>query len=137
MISVFGSVNVDLTLQLQSLPSLGETVLTAGFTEAIGGKGANQAIAACRDGAVTRFTGCIGEDALGATIKSALQREGINVDGLATVAGKSGLATIWVDERGDNMIAVASGANTMPTAKALSSSGLTPETLVVLQMEVP
>ena len=136
MITVFGSVSIDLTYQLRMLPSVGETVLTPAFTEAVGGKGANQAIAAQRDGAATSFIGCVGDDAFGTTIKSALQGEGINVDGLATVPGRSGLASIWIDERGDNMIAVASGANTKLTSDALMPSALTPETLVILQMEV-
>ncbi|MGI9476391.1 MAG: ribokinase, partial [Hyphomicrobiaceae bacterium] len=137
MISVFGSVNMDLTFQLASLPSVGETVLTPGFSEAVGGKGANQAIAAVRDGAVTRFTGCLGDDAFGVQVRAALQAEGIDLAALATVAGKTALASIWVDEGGDNMIAVASGANAMVTSEALSPSTLNEETLVVLQMEVP
>ena len=137
MISVFGSVNMDLTFQLRSLPSVGETVLTPGFSEAVGGKGANQAIAAVRDGAATRFTGCLGDDAFGAQVRAALQAEGIDLAALATVAGKTALASIWVDEGGDNMIAVASGANAMVTSEALSPSTLNEETLVVLQMEVP
>ncbi|MFY0614399.1 MAG: ribokinase [Hyphomicrobiaceae bacterium] len=137
MISVFGSVNMDLTFQLAALPSLGETVLTPEFSEAVGGKGANQAIAAARDGAATQFTGCVGDDALGATVRSALQAEGINLEALTTVAGKTALASIWVDVRGDNMIAVASGANAKVTAEMLALQALNRETLVVLQMEVP
>lgn len=137
MISVFGSVNMDLTFQLAALPSLGETVLTPEFSEAVGGKGANQAIAAARDGAATQFTGCVGDDALGTTVRSALQAEGINLEALTTVAGKTALASIWVDVRGDNMIAVASGANAKVTAEMLASQALNRETLVVLQMEVP
>lgn len=137
MISVFGSVNIDLTFQLEALPSLGETVLTPGFTEAVGGKGANQAIAACRDGATTRFTGCVGDDAFGSQVRAELEREGMVLDDLATVPGATGVASIFVDKAGDNMIAVASGANGKVTADRLSSEALTQDTLVVLQMEVP
>ena len=137
MISVFGSVNMDLTFQLASLPSVGETTLTPEFTEAVGGKGANQAIAAVRSGAPTKFTGCIGDDAFGTTVKSSLQAEGIDLDSLRTVPGKTAVASIWIDRSGDNMIAVASGANAMVSADALSQSSLNSETLVVLQMEVP
>ena len=137
MISVFGSVNMDLTFQLSSLPSVGETTLTPGFTEAVGGKGANQAIAAVRSGAQTKFTGCIGDDAFGVYVKEALQAEGIDLDSLNTVAAKTAVATIWVDQQGDNMIAVASGANAFAKAKELEASELNSDTLVVLQMEVP
>lgn len=137
MICVFGSVNIDLTFQLAALPSMGETVLTPGFTEAVGGKGANQAIAACRDGAATRFTGCVGDDAFGAQVRGELEREGMILDDLATVPGATGVASIFVDQAGDNMIAVASGANGKVTADRLSAEALTPDTLVVLQMEVP
>lgn len=137
MISVFGSVNMDLTFQLTALPSVGETTLTPGFTEAVGGKGANQAIAAVRSGAPTKFTGCIGDDAFGAYVKQSLQAEGMDLASLRTVAGKTAVASIWVDEQGDNMIAVASGANAMARADMLSSSELSNDTLVVLQMEVP
>ena len=55
MITVLGSVNVDLVMQLRHLPEVGETVLTPSFAEAVGGKGANQAIAAARDGAQVGF----------------------------------------------------------------------------------
>jgi ribokinase len=137
MISVFGSINMDLTFQLASLPSLGETVLTPVYTEAVGGKGANQAVAAVRSGAPTKFIGCVGDDAFGVNAKSALQSEGIDVDDLGTVSAKTALASIWVDQRGDNMIAVASGANTLVRSDALSPATLNRETLVVLQMEVP
>lgn len=137
MITVFGSINIDLTFQLPALPSVGETMLTPAFTEAVGGKGANQAVAARRDGADTCFIGCIGRDEFGERAKTALQREGINVEALARVPGKTGLASIWIDEQGDNMIAVASGANSLLTSEAVLPSALTSETLVVLQMEVP
>ena len=137
MISVFGSINMDLTFQVPSLPSMGETTLTPEFTEAVGGKGANQAIAAVRDGAKTRFAGRVGDDAFGAQVTSALRNEGINVDALTAAPGKTALASIWVDERGDNMIIVASGANARLTSEALSVTTLDSETLVVLQMEVP
>ena len=62
MITVFGSINVDLTFRLPHLPAVGETVLTPAVTQAVGGKGANQAIAAARDGAATLFIGCVGAD---------------------------------------------------------------------------
>jgi ribokinase len=137
MILVFGSVNVDLTFQLTALPAVGETVLTPKFTEAIGGKGANQAVAAKRAGAKTTFVGCIGEDDFGVRAKTALGAEGIDVEALSVVTDKTGLASIFIDAQGQNMIAVASGANALVKSDNLSPSMLTPETMLVLQMEIP
>ena len=111
MITVFGSINVDLTFRLPHLPAVGETVLTPTFTQAVGGKGANQAVAAARDGAATCFIGCVGDDSFGAIARTALADVGIDVSGLETVPGTTGLAAVWVDGRGRNQIAVASGAN--------------------------
>lgn len=137
MITVFGSINVDLTFPLDHLPSAGETVLTPQLTEAVGGKGANQAVAACRDGAATRFIGCVGSDDFGNTARRALQDAGVDVSGLTTQPGKTAVASIWIDDQGDNMIAVASGANAKLSADALAPANLDRESLLVLQMEVP
>jgi ribokinase len=137
MITVFGSINVDLTFPLQQLPRPGETVLTPSCLRAIGGKGANQAVAAARDGAEVGFIGCVGADMFGEHARQSLATERIDVTGLATVTGATGLASIWVDSGGNNMIAVASGANTALKADRLDASKLGPGALVVLQMEVP
>ncbi|MGI9410335.1 MAG: ribokinase [Hyphomicrobiaceae bacterium] len=137
MIRIFGSINIDLTFQLSELPSVGETVLTPTFTEVVGGKGANQAVAARRAGAEVGFVGCVGRDALGPRALAALSDEGIDIAASADVEGKTGLASIWVDSKGENMIAVASGANGQLTSDRLADSMITSGTLVVLQMEVP
>jgi ribokinase len=137
MITVFGSINVDLTFRLPHLPAVGETVLTPAVTQAVGGKGANQAVAAARDGAATRFIGCVGADDFGVTARTALAELGIDVSGLRTVPGATGLAAVWVDGQGRNQIAVASGANGALKAEALAGQAITPQTLVVLQMETP
>jgi ribokinase len=137
MITVLGSINVDLTFRVPHLPDVGETVLTPGFSEAVGGKGANQAIAAARDGAATRFIGCCGEDAFGATARSLLIDAGVDATGLETLQGvATGLASILVDGEGRNKIAVASGANGKVEARALDAR-LAPGSQLVLQMEIP
>ncbi|MEL0110721.1 MAG: PfkB family carbohydrate kinase, partial [Rickettsiales bacterium] len=63
MITVFGSINIDLVLSVAHLPAPGETVLCPGYEAVPGGKGANQAVAAARAGAAVRMIGCVGEDA--------------------------------------------------------------------------
>jgi ribokinase len=137
MITVFGSINVDLTFPVAGLPKPGETVLTPACFETIGGKGANQGVAAARDGATARFVGCIGAEDFGIKARDALARNGVDVSGVSTVAGATGLATIWIDSNGRNMIAVASGANGAARASALDAPPLQAQSVLVLQMEVP
>jgi ribokinase len=137
MIVVFGSVNVDLIFDVPSLPAAGETVLAPAYIQAFGGKGANQAVAAARDGANVVFAGCVGSDALGAEVRSALKAEGIDVSALAKVDGPTGLASIAVDPNGANQIVVGSAANAFARADLVSDETLATASMVVLQMEVP
>ena len=137
MLTVFGSINVDLIFALPHLPAAGETVLTSSYRQAVGGKGANQAAAAARDGAAVRFLGCVGEDGLGATARAALTELGVDVEDLDTVPGPTGVAAIWIDGAGRNQIAVASGANAALEAAALARRPLARGSFVVLQMETP
>ena len=108
---VVGSVNVDLVARVERLPAAGETVTGAAFSRHHGGKGGNQAVAAARLGVRTAFVGAVGDDDLGVAAREALAAEGIDLGELATVPGPSGVAVIIVDARGENVIAVASGAN--------------------------
>ena len=137
MLTVFGSINVDLTFQLPHLPRVGETVLTPTLSRAVGGKGANQAAAAARDGAETRFIGCVGEDAFGTMARAALVDIGVDATLLQTTAEATGLAAVWVDGEGRNQIAVASGANGALRAAAFAEAAAVPNEHVVLQMETP
>jgi ribokinase len=109
---VLGSVNVDLVVTAEFLPAPGETVAGGTFAMHHGGKGANQAVAAARLGASVSFVGAVGDDEFGVSARDMLVREGIAVDGLATLArAATGVALIAVDRRGENQITVASGAN--------------------------
>jgi ribokinase len=137
MLTVFGSINVDLTFQLPHLPRVGETVLTPSLSRTVGGKGANQAAAAARDGAETRFIGCVGEDAFGTMARAALVDIGVDVTLLQTTAETTGLAAVWVDAEGRNQIAVASGANGALRAAVFVAAAAVTNEHVVLQMETP
>ena len=109
---VVGSVNADLVVSVRRLPRPGETVSGGTFARYGGGKGANQAVAAARLGARVAFVGAVGADDLGDEALSQLAAEGIDVSAavrLDEVA--TGVAVIVVDARGENQIAVASGAN--------------------------
>jgi ribokinase len=150
---VVGSVNADLVVRVESLPAPGETVTGGEFARHGGGKGANQAVAAARLGARVALVGAVGDDDLGAEALAELEREGVDVDGVLRLEGvATGVAAIVVDARGENQIAVASGANAAlpPEAveRALASVDFVPyrgtkstlevgRTVVVLGHEVP
>jgi ribokinase len=119
---VVGSVNVDLVAHAESLPVAGETVTGASYSEHDGGKGANQAVAAARLGAATAFVGATGRDAFGMRARATLDHEGIDLTGLTTVDGQTGVALIIVDAGGENLIAVASGANASLTPTDVASA---------------
>jgi ribokinase len=109
---VVGSVNIDLVVTVDRLPAPGETVAGGRFERHYGGKGANQAVAAARMGASVAFVGAVGDDEDGRSALRELAREGVNTAGVATLAGvPTGVALIVVDGKGENQIAVASGAN--------------------------
>ena len=109
---VVGSVNVDLVITAERLPAAGETVSGGRFARHQGGKGGNQAVAAARLGARVAFVGAVGGDAFGDEARAALEAEGIEARELRTLpAEPTGVALIVVAAGGDNLIAVASGAN--------------------------
>jgi ribokinase len=140
MITVFGSINVDLVVRVPVLPRPGETVLAASYATHCGGKGANQAVAAARAGAgavAVRMVGAVGDDGFGRLSLENLRREGIDASGVALVAEGTGCAFIQVDGAGENVITVASGANSLLTAAALGGGRFGPSDVLVLQMEVP
>ncbi|SDF25887.1 ribokinase [Thalassobaculum litoreum] len=137
MITVFGSLNVDLLFNLDRLPAPGETVLTREIVQLPGGKGANQATAAAKAGAPTRFVGCVGEDGLGAPVLASLTAAGCDVSGVREVPGATGTAVVMVERSGENQIVVGSGANMAVVASMLESVALGPGDTLVCQMEIP
>ncbi|GHD54763.1 ribokinase [Thalassobaculum fulvum] len=137
MIVVLGSINADLFFAVDRLPGRGETVLTPTVTVRPGGKGANQAAAAARAGAVAAFFGCVGEDSSGSDMLTALADTGCDVSGVRRVPGATGTAAVMVEAGGENQIVVASGANGAVAADLLADAGLGPGTTLVCQMEIP
>jgi ribokinase len=109
-ITVVGSVNLDLVARCARLPRPGETVTGAAFTRVPGGKGANQALAAARLGAEVRLVAAVGTDAFADEALELLVAEGVELE-LQRVDGPTGVALILVGEEGENVIAVAPGAN--------------------------
>ena len=111
LITVVGSLNMDLITYCRRAPRAGETVTGDRFRTACGGKGANQAVAAARLGAAVAMIGCVGEDAFGDELVAALAAEGVDTAGVRRVPGSSGIAAITVEEGGGNRIVVVPGAN--------------------------
>ncbi len=139
MITVFGSINMDLVATTPRLPKPGETVPGTGFATAAGGKGANQALAARRAGASVRMVGAVGRDEFAAPALDLLDKAGTDLSSVARVDGPTGTALILVGGDGENMIAVVPGANgtlsSSQAAEAVSSSQ--PGDILMLQLEVP
>nr|WP_314606993.1 ribokinase [uncultured Janthinobacterium sp.] len=146
MIVVIGSINMDLVLRVPRMPLPGETLTGGAFRTIPGGKGANQAVACARlSGKVAgaqqvAMVGCVGDDAFGATLRSALVGDGIIDSHITTLPGvASGIASILVDDNGQNSIVIAGGANDLlspahiDAAKALIEQA----DIVVLQLETP
>ena len=137
MIVCFGSINLDLIFPLPHLPAAGETVLGPAMTFEPGGKGANQAVAAARDGAVVAFAGAVGRDALAQDALRLMREAGMDIGRVIEADSATGCAAICVDPGGRNLIAVASGANLAARQAQVEDGQLAPGTTVLLQMEVP
>ncbi|ELY2643294.1 ribokinase [Cronobacter sakazakii] len=118
---VLGSINADHILNLEAFPAPGETVTGSQYQVAFGGKGANQAVAAGRSGADIAFIACVGEDDIGERIRQQLSRDNIDVAPVRTVAGEStGVALIFVNGEGENVIGIHAGANAALTPERVN-----------------
>jgi len=137
---VLGSLNMDLVVRTKQMPRPGETALGYGFTTVPGGKGANQAAAAARLGANVEMLGRVGSDAFGEAMLANLRAQGVGVAHVwRDEAAPSGIAMIVVDERGENAIVVAPGANGQVSLDDLRSwhDHLAAARYLILQFEVP
>jgi ribokinase len=137
---VFGSINMDLTTYVPRLPAPGETLFGSSFITVPGGKGFNQAVAAGRLGAETRFIGRIGADPFGQSVRQMIAGEPIDIAGLVSDADHgTGLAVISVDEQAENAIIVISGANMAidETDVARCRRALQGAGVLLLQLETP
>jgi ribokinase len=137
MITVFGSINVDLVTRVHKLPAPGETVPGSNYQLIPGGKGANQALAARRAGANVAMVGAVGSDAFADVALSELTAANVDLSVVARREGPTGVALITVDEHGENVIVLAPGANASVTADTLPRAALAPGGTLLLQMEIP
>lgn len=139
-IVVVGSSNTDMVVRLPRLPNRGESIIGGDFVMPAGGKGANQAVAAARLGAQVTFVARLGQDVFGDRALTGFRSEGIVTDFIVRdPEAPSGVALILVDSRGDNMLAVAPGANARlsPDDVQRAADAITTADAVVLQMEIP
>lgn len=138
-ITVVGSINADLTVNVAAHPLPGETLMGTGGAVTAGGKGANQAVAAARLGARVALVGAVGKDAYAEPATALLARSGVDLTHVATVDAVTGLAVITVDAAGENTIIVVPGANEA-VGEAYVEAHAAPvrdAALVLLQGEIP
>ena len=139
-LTVIGSLNVDYIATVEHLPAPGETVPATRLIRRFGGKGANQAVAAVRQGAKVSMIGCVGADDAGRAYCKRLRAEGIDAIGItATRRALTGTALIAVDRAAENSIIVAAGANGELKAAAVRAhrERIISASILLLQFEIP
>jgi ribokinase len=139
-ILIVGSSNTDLVVRVDRFPVAGETVEGINSLQVMGGKGANQALAAHKLGGNVRFITCLGNDANGENALKYYHKQGLNVDSSFIVDDSpSGTALIWVDDNGENCIVIIAGANKKlsPDYLIKRKDVIISSDIVLMQMEIP
>jgi len=137
---VLGSINADHILNLESFPKPGETLTGSQYQVAFGGKGANQAVAAGRSGADIAFIACVGDDDTGRRVCTQLASDNIDIAPVATIKGEStGVALIFVNAEGENVIGISAGANSAltPERVAAQHERIAQASALLMQLESP
>lgn len=139
MITVFGSTNLDQIGTVSRLPKPGETVAGGTFSMAAGGKGANQALAARRAGADVRHVSAVGDDAFAPLALDLLDKGGVDLSFLRKADTATGIAMIFVDAGGENVIVILPGANGTVSADDAERglADLKAGDVLLVQQEVP
>ncbi len=139
-ILVIGSSNTDLIATVENFPTAGETIVGKSFLQVMGGKGANQAVAAHKLGGEVKFITCLGTDANGQNSLKYFKETGLDISSALLVEdAPSGTAIILVDENGENCIVITPGANNLllPDYIYKIKDDIAACDTVVLQMEIP
>ncbi|EEI78027.1 ribokinase [Corynebacterium striatum] len=137
---VVGSINADLMISVERHPTPGETLIGSGGEVLAGGKGANQAVAAARQGASVSFVGAVGDDAYAGPAMELLEASGVDLSHVEHFkATTTGLAVIKVAADGENTIVVVPGANARVDAEFVQqhARALHKADMVLLQGEIP
>ncbi len=136
MLLVFGAITMDLIFPVTRLPNVGDTLWSGASRMAPGGKGANQAVAAARDGARVTLVGAVGEDVLAEGALAGLAREGIDLQVSRVPVVETGRSAIGVDEEGRTIVMTDAGANLRLRANQVPDGALSAGTTLLAQMEV-
>jgi ribokinase len=138
-IVVVGSINLDLVAAGERVPLPGETLTGRTFSTFHGGKGANQAVGVARLDYPVSIVGKVGDDSFGSALKGALRKAGVEVRGVGTVKGSSGVALINTGDDGQNNIVVVPGANgkLLPKDITKASALLRKAEMFLTQLEIP
>lgn len=139
-ICVLGSINMDLVLQIENMPKVGETILSNGFEKIPGGKGANQAVAAKRSGASVYMISKIGKDDNGQVLLKKLIDDNINTKYvLIDEKEPTGMAMIMVNKNGNNSIIVVPGSNMTINKEDIKASkeAIIESDILISQFETP
>lgn len=138
-ICVIGSLNMDLVVNVDTMPKPGQTLLGGNFKEVPGGKGANQAVAMARLGGNVSMIGKVGNDGFGKTLVEALKSDNVNTDYIHTADSSTGVAFITVDKNAQNSIVVAPGANFEVNKEDVDKNidCIKNSDIIVIQLETP
>lgn len=138
-ILVVGSINMDLVVNTDEIPKVGETIIGNNLLQIPGGKGANQAVTIAKLGNQVIFLGKVGNDNYGESLLISMKKAGVNIDFIEKTEGASGIAVINVDKNGNNNIVVIPGANSEVDIQYIDKhySAFKAADLVVFQLEIP
>lgn len=138
-ICVIGSLNMDLVVNVDTMPKPGQTIIGSNFKEVPGGKGANQAVAMARLNGNVSMIGKVGEDGFGQTLINSLKNDKVDTTYIQTAKGATGVAIITVDKNAQNSIVVSPGANFEVKEDDIDNNieAIKNSDIVVLQLETP
>ena len=138
-ICVIGSLNMDLVVNVDTMPKPGQTIIGSNFKEVPGGKGANQAVAMARLNGNVSMIGKVGEDGFGQTLINSLKNDKVDTTYVQTAKGATGVALITVDKNAQNSIVVSPGANFEVKEDDIDNNieAIKNSDIVVLQLETP
>ena len=138
-ICVIGSLNMDLVVNVDTMPKPGQTIIGSNFKEVPGGKGANQAVAMARLNGNVSMIGKVGEDGFGQTLINSLKNDKVDTTYIQTSIGANGVALITVDKNAQNSIVVSPGANFEVKEDDIDNNieAIKNSDIVVLQLETP
>ena len=135
MLVVFGSINIDMVFPVPRLPQAGDTLHADSGWNEVGGHGANQAIAAARDGATVRMVAAVATDAVAETALRGLGRAGVLTRGVERLPGHTGRSSVCVQPDGHTIVVTDRGANRQARADQVKDRWLGPGRTLLLQMD--